>query len=122
MFKKIFLILSILMFSFSLAEEGVLQKSYKIYPKDADNLFMFALNAISSNSNYNISEIQTKNGYILFTSGSKYYLLKVTKRYKNQSEVKILPQNSDFTLGSGVAQNVFSLIDNEIKKPMELVK
>ena len=122
MFKKIFFILFLLMFSYSLADEGVLQKSYKIYPKDADNMFMFALNAISSDSNYNISEIQTKNGYILFTSGSKYYLLKVTKRYKNQSEIKILPQNSDFTLGSSVAQNIFSLIDAEIKKPMELVK
>ena len=83
---------------------------------------MYALNALSSNTKFNISEIQTKNGYILFTSGSKYYLLTVTKRYQNQSEVKVLPQNSDFSLGSGVAQNVFELIDSEIKKPMELVK
>lgn len=122
MIKKVFFILITLMFSFARAEEGVLQKSYKIYPKDADNMFMFALNAISSDNKFNISEIQTKNGYILFTSGSKYYLLTVTKRFKNQSEVKILPQNSDFTLGSETAQTVFNLIDSEIKKPMELVK
>lgn len=123
MFKKVlFLIIFLASFSSAIAEEGVLQKSYRIYSKDADNLFMYALNAISSDEKFAISEIQTKNGYILFTSGSKYYLLKVTKRYKNQSEVKVLPQNSDFSQGSDVARTVFNLIDNEIKKPMELIK
>ena len=120
--KKIIFTMAIFLFSFAFAEEGVLQKSYKLYPKDADSLYMYALNALSSDSRFNISEIQTKNGYILFLSGSKYYLLTVTKRYQNQSEVKILPHNSDYSLGSDTAQTVFSLIDNEIKKPMEQVK
>ncbi len=122
MIKKISVIAILLLSSFAFADNGVLQNSYKIYPKDADSLFMYAMNALSSDGRYNISEIQTKNGYILFTNASKYYLLKVTKRYQNQSEVKVLPRNSDFSLGYETAQNVFSLIDNEIKKPMELVK
>ena len=111
-----------MLFSLVYADDSVLQRSYKIYPKDADSLFMYALDAISSDYRYNIFEIQTKNGYILFTNGSKYYLLTVTKRYQNQSEVKVMPRNSDFSLGYETAQNIFALIDNEIKKPMELVK
>lgn len=100
---------------------GVLDECYKIYPADADNLFMASLNVLSDNK-YEISEIQSKNGYILFLAGSKYYLLTITKRYKNQSEIKILPQNSDYSQGSSVATAIFNLLDEEIKKPMELIK
>ena len=101
---------------------SILDECYKIYPIDADNLFMASLNVLSNNSRFEISEIQTKNGYILFLAGTKYYLLTVTKRYKNQSEVKVLPQNSDYSQGSSVAISIFNLINEEIKKPMELVK
>ena len=100
----------------------VLQGCYKIYPKDADTLFMGALGALGGDNHYTITEIQSKNGYVLFLHGSKYYLLTVTKRYQNQSEVKILPQNSEFSEGNSVAQNVFNLIDTKLKTPMELVK
>ena len=101
---------------------NILDECYKIYPVDADNLFMASLNVLSSNDKYKISEIQTKNGYILFATGNKYYLLTVTRRYKNQSEVKILPQNSDYSQGSTVAVSIFNLLNEEIKKPMELIK
>ena len=104
------------------AGQDVLQNSYKLYPKDADTLFMNAIAAIGSEPKFTISEIQSKNGYILFLYGSKYYLLTLTKRYQNQTEVKVLPQNSDFTQGSNVAQAVFSLIDTKLKVPMEPVK
>lgn len=119
--KKIILTLAIL-FSFNYVMANMLNECYKIYAKDADSLFMSALSAISSSDKYEISEIQTKNGYILFLAGSKYYLLTLTKRYQNQTEIKILPQNSDFSQGSEVAKDLFLLIDNEIKTPMGLVK
>ncbi len=117
--KKIFLTICFLM---SVCFAGILDECYKIYPVDADNLFMSSLNVLSSSNRFSISEIQSKNGYILFLTGSKYYLLTVTKRYKNQSEVKILPQNSDYSQGSSVASAIFEMLDNEIKTPMELVK
>ena len=117
--KKIFLTVCFLI---SACFASILDECYKIYPVDADNLFMSSLNVLSSSNKYNISEIQSKNGYILFLTGSKYYLLTITKRYKNQSEIKILPQNSDYSQGSSVALAIFNLLDSEIKKPMELVK
>ena len=109
-----------MLFQVSLAD--TLQDCYKIYPKDADTLFMNAIAAISSDNRFTISEIQSKNGYILFLHGSKYYLLTLTKRYQNQSEIKVLPQNSEFSEGCGVAQNIFNSIDLKLKKPMELIK
>jgi len=118
---KFLIIICIIFMQFSFAQD-ILQGCYKIYPKDADSLFMSAISAIGSDKRYTISEIQSKNGYILFLSGSKYYLLTLTKRYQNQTEIKVLPQNSEFSEGSSVAQNVFSLIDTKLKTPMELVK
>ena len=119
--KKIILILSLL-FSICFAQ-SMFEECYKIYPKDADILFMSAIGAINSDSRFTRSEIQSANGYILFLYGSKYYLLTLTKRYQNQTEIKILPQNSDFSQGSTVAKTVFALIDSKLKNaPMGLVK
>ena len=118
--KKLILILSLLT---SFAFAGVLEESYKIYPLNAENLFFNTISAINSSSKLEIVEIQSANGYILFLFGSKYYLLTLTKRYQNQTEIKVLPQNSDFSQGSEVAQAVFALIDNQIKnQPMEQIK
>ena len=115
--KKLILILSLIT---SFAFAGVLEESYKIYPLNAENLFLNAISAINSSSKLEIVEIQSANGYILFLFGSKYYLLTLTKRYQNQTEIKILPQNSDFSQGSEVAQSVFRLIDAKLKlQPME---
>ena len=118
--KKIILILSCLL---SVTFASSLDDYYKIYPKDADSLFMSALSALNSNPKVEVVEFQTRNGYILFLSGSKYYLLTLTKRYQNQTEIKILPQNSDFSTAQEVVKNVFMHIDLSIKnQPMEPVK
>ena len=107
----------------SLCFASILDNSYKIYSKDADTLFMSALSAINSNHRFEITEIQSRNGYILFLYNSKYYLLTLTKRYQNQTEIKILPQNSDYSLGSDVAQSIFASIDIQLRtQPMEQVK
>jgi len=91
--------------------QDILTESYKIYPKDADTLFMNALSALSLEPKISVFEIQSKNGYVLFAHGNKYYLMTVTKRYQNQSEIKILPQNSNYSQGSEVAQQIFTLLD-----------
>ena len=106
-----------------MAFAGIFEDSFKIYSNDADVVFMSALSAINSSNQYEIAEMQTKNGYILFLYGSRYYLLTVTRRYQNQSEVKIMPQNSDFSQGNVVAKEIFALIDSQLKnKPMEQIK
>lgn len=121
MIKRNLTILFLLMFQIAFAGD-VLQGCYKIYPKEADSLFLSAISAIGGSNLYTISEIQSKNGYILFSYGSKYYLLTLTKRYQNQTEIKVLPQNSEFSEGDSVAKNVFNLIDSKLKTPMEQVK
>ena len=117
--KKIFLTLAIFL---NLVANCALMDYYKIYKYEPDILFINALSAIE-NSKYEIAEIQSKNGYILFLAGSKYYLLTLTKKYQNQTEIKILPQNSEFSPNEEVAKNIFLLLDEKLKtKPMEQIK
>ena len=107
----------------SFAFAGIFEDSFKIYSKDADTLYMTTLSALNSSKQFEVVETQTKNGYILFLYGSRYYLLTLTKRYQNQTEIKILPQNSDYSQGSDVAKAVFALIDIQLKnQPMEQIK
>ena len=118
--KKIIVCLCLLT---SIACAGIFEDSFKTYSKDADTIFMNAISAINSSKQFQITEIQSKNGYILFLFGSRYYLLTVTKKYQNQTEVKIMPQNSDFSQGSIVAKNIFALIDNQLSyQSMEQIK
>ncbi len=115
-------ILITICFMFSICFGFELNNYYKLYPIAADNLYMIALSALSSNDRFNVVEIQTKNGYILFSANSKFYLLTVTKRYQNQTEIKVLPQNSDFSDTLETVKSVFTMIDIETKRPLELVK
>ena len=119
MMKRILIIFCMLI---SAAFAFILDECYKIYPVDADTLYMSAVSAIASSDKFEISELQTKNGYILFTYNLRYYLLTLTKRYKNQSEIKILPQNSNYSNMPDVAKEVFALIDQQLKIPMEQIK
>lgn len=110
MFKKIILCLVLLS---NLALCYTLSECTKLFSKDADTVFLNALSALNSSSLYEVSEIQTKNGCIFFIYNSKLYLLTVTKRYKNQTEVKILPDNSEFD-DYNIAPNIFSLIEKTV--------
>ena len=118
--KKTFLIFSFL-FVLNAAAFNI-EECYKLYSYDADTVYINAIAAINSTSEYDISELQSKNGYILFKNAERYYLLTVTKRYQNQTEVKILPQNSDYSTGSVVASDIFNLISQKLKFPMVQVK
>ncbi|MBR1616768.1 hypothetical protein IJ670_01310 [bacterium] len=109
-------------FLFSCCFASILDDCYKIYPIEADIVYMDAIDALSSSDKFEIVELQSKNGYILFQYGAKYCLLTTTKRYKNQTEVKILPQNSDYSQGATVANMVFQLMDYSIKIPAEKIK
>ena len=110
---KLFLLINLIL-PINVFAQDILAESYKIYPKDADTLFLSAISVLSSEPRIAICEIQSKNGYVLFSYNNKYYLLTVTKRYQSQSEIKVLPQNSNYSQGSEVAQQVFALLDNSL--------
>lgn len=77
-------------------------------------LTMFAVNA----NNFSVEEIQSNNGYIVFTAARQKYLATIAGIDNNNSILKITPCNNIYFFQPGIVVNVFKYI--ELNKTMEI--
>lgn len=82
----------------------------RTYILPADKLFYMAIASVNANK-FNIEEIQSKTGYILFTAVNKQYLASVVSVDSNHSMLKITPTNNNYFFPPGVVLNFFKYID-----------
>ena len=75
-----------------------------------ENLFMHTLSAISA-SKYTVDEIQTKDGYIIFTALKNKYLAAVAGIDNNNSILKITPCNDIYFFQASILSNIFKYIE-----------
>lgn len=114
--KRILTLFTLILFSLSTnANESMLSSCNKNYSVSADNLYLLTLSALNSTGQYDIIEMQSKSGYIMFKTLNKNYIVTVSKEGTNSSSIKILPANSDFTSGTGIQKAIFDTIDLNIK-------
>lgn len=92
----------------------------KIFKIDSQKLFYLTLASINANK-FNIDEIQTKSGYILFTAAQKQFLATVVTIDAKTSLLKITPCNNTYYFPIGIVQNVFKYIDLNINLPIEKI-
>jgi len=86
------------------------QKCTKIFPVDSERLFYLSLASITANR-FNINEIQSKSGYILFSVRQKQFLLSIATVDKKNAIVKITPANNNYYFPEGIVTNIFKYID-----------
>lgn len=118
--KKI--ILTVLMSLITLGaycDESLLSSCHKTYPLAADKLYLLTLSALNSTGQYEVLEMQTKNGYILFKAANKSYIATISKETTSTSGIKILPSNSDFSGGTYVQKTIFDTIEANLKNTPE---
>ena len=118
--KKI--ILTVLMSLITLGaycDESLLSSCYKTYPLAADKLYLLTFSALNSTGQYEVLEMQTKNGYILFKAANKSYIATISKETTSTSGIKILPSNSDFSGGTYVQKTIFDTIEANLKNTPE---
>lgn len=114
--KRILTLFTLILFSLGAnANESLLSSCNKNYSVSADNLYLLTLSALNSTGQYDIIEMQSKSGYIMFKTLNKNYIVTVSKEGTNSSSIKILPANSDFTSGTGIQKAIFDTIDLNIK-------
>lgn len=100
-----------ILLSFTLAANAsYLDESIRNFGVSADNMYLTTLSILNS-LNYEILEIQSKSGYILFRTGAKDYLVTVTALSPVTSSVKILPANSIFSNGTVVQKTIFDELE-----------
>ena len=124
--KKIILILSLLIIPSVYAEEAPQEPPavnplvvpqnidykdcVKIYGTDKEKLFYLALVSLAENK-FNIDEIQSTNGYIIFSANKNKYLMTVANIDDNNSVLKITPCNNVYKFPPGIIANTFKYID-----------
>ena len=125
--KKLFIIFSLLLIPYASAEETVVQPKpvvnpltvsqhimfencTKIFGINQEKLFYLTLASISANR-FNIDEIQSANGYIIFSVNRNKYLASVAKVDKTNAILKITPCNNVYNFPPGVITNMFKYID-----------
>ena len=82
----------------------------RTYILPQDKLFYMAIASANAN-NFDVEEIQSKTGYILFTAVNKQYLASVVKVDDTHSMLKITPTNNNYFFPLGVVLNFFRYID-----------
>lgn len=94
---------------------GLCSKFFKL---DKQKLFYLTLASVNANR-FEIKEIQSKSGYILFTVSQRPFLASIIKvDYKN-SMLKITPCNNVYFFPVGIAQNMFKYIELNVNTPIE---
>lgn len=83
----------------------------KMYNKDKIELFYLAIGAVNANK-YNLEEIQTQNGYIIFSTGKNKYLITVAGVDESNSIVKITPCNNLYYFQPSILSNIYNYIDS----------
>ncbi len=82
----------------------------RTYILPVEKLFYMAIASVNAN-NFQIDEIQSKTGYILFTAVNKQYLASIVQVDSKHSMLKITPANNNYFFPPGVVLNFFRYID-----------
>ncbi len=138
--KKLPLIICLISFSLlsglsmqTFAKEDELEASYaqtaahytnykdciKLYKLPYEKLFYLALSSVNG-SKYELLEMQSRNGYIIFKADNKEFLISVFKKDKNSTFIKITPCDNSYYFSPQIPQKIFNYIvahyNNEVKE------
>lgn len=82
----------------------------KMFNVNKEKLFYLTLGAVSANY-FNIKEIQTQNGYIIFKAANRDYLATIASIDADNAILKITPCNNTYFFPAGIILNMFKYIE-----------
>ena len=143
MLKKMFILTAILLVSLVLhspvfaedtpivipqpVPQSVIYASYQTcirqYQLPFDKLYYLALASVNYNK-FEVLEMQSRNGYILFETGDKEFLLSVMMNDKNKKVtfIKLTPADNSYAFPITIPQKIFSYIDSNLNTPVQEIK
>lgn len=91
----------------------------KLYKLPFEKLFYLALSSVEG-SKFELLEIQSRNGYLIFKADDKEFLISVFKKDKNSTFIKITPCDNSYYFSPQIPQKIFNYIvahyNNEVKE------
>lgn len=94
------------------------EKCTKKYEISVDKLYFLTLSSINANK-FTIDEIQSKNGYILFSAANRQFLASVNRVDSKSSILKIVPADNNYFFPIGILTNIYKYIDLNITTKIE---
>ncbi len=92
------------------------QNCVKVFNIDNVSTLYLTISAINANR-FEINEIQSAAGNILFTAVNKQFLASVSNVNTNQSMLRITPVDNNYYFQPGIVSNIFKYIElNMLKK------
>ena len=91
----------------------------KIFGVNQEKLYLLTLASISANR-FHIDELQTSDGYIIFSANKNKYLATVGKVDNANSILKITPCNNVYNFPPGILINTFKYIDLNITSDIKI--
>ena len=85
------------------------QDCTKVFNIDNVKLLYLTIAAINANR-FEIEEIQSRSGYVLFNAVNKRFLATVTNVNTNQGMLKITPIDNNYFFQPGIISNIFKYI------------
>lgn len=82
----------------------------KVFDFPVEKLFYMSILALNAN-NFEIEELQSKMGYILFKGAGKSFLMSVVKVTPEKSMLKITPSDNVYIFPYGVVYNIYKYIE-----------
>ena len=82
----------------------------KTFSVTVEKLYYLTLGACSEN-NFEIKEIQSRGGYIIFETGYRKFLASIIYVSSNKSMLKITPYSNNYDFSPEIPQKVFKYIE-----------
>lgn len=90
----------------------------KMFSVNKEKLFYLTLGAITANR-FSVEEIQTNNGYIIFTAANNKYLATIAGIDAQNSILKITPCNEIYFFPPGVVLGIFKYVGMNINTSIQ---
>ena len=95
-------------------------KCVKTFNFPVEKLFYLSISAINAN-HFQIEELQSKMGYILFRAANKNFLMSVVKVDADHSMLKITPADNVYFFPYGVVYNIYKYIDLNSEEQLQML-
>ena len=93
----------------------------KLYKIPANKLFFLTLSAIHNNK-FQLLEMQSRNGYLIFEENGREFLLNVMKKDNNHTFLRLTPADNNYYFSPTIPQKIFNYIDSKTNAEIQEMK
>ena len=86
-----------------------ISQCYDTVAMNSEQLFYLTLAALNT-MNFKIKEVQSKTGTVLFQAYSREFLVTIADQGANNTFIKILPTDSNYSFSPALVQNIFGFL------------